>query len=74
MVKQAVKTITALFTIVLVLSCTMVTSIFADDTATQSDYDIGHLTSPEYTFTESTNQTILEGLYYYEQIYNYNGK
>lgn len=73
MVKQAVKTITALFTIVLVLSCTMVTSIFADDTATQSDYDIGHLTSPEYTFTESTNQTILEGLYYYEIDYTYNG-
>lgn len=73
MVKQAVKTITALFTIVLVLSCTMVTSIFADDTATQSDYDIGHLTSPEYTFTESTNQTISEGLYYYEIDYTNNG-
>lgn len=66
MVKQAVKTITALFTIVLIIIGTMVTGIFADETATINDEQLGHETEPEYTFTENTAVKIPEGMYYYE--------
>ncbi len=68
MCKQAVKTITALFTIVLVLSCTMVTSIFADDTATQSDNILGHLSTPYFDSSVDDQSTFIfdEGFYYVE--------
>ena len=73
MCKQAVKTITALFTIVLIICGTMVTGIYADETTKINDEQLGHETEPEYTFTETTAVKIPEGMYYYEIDYTSSG-
>lgn len=73
MCKQAVKIITALFTIVLIICGTMVTGIYADETTTINDEQLGHETEPEYTFTETTAVKIPEGMYYYEIDYTNSG-